>query len=380
MKRLSWQLVIAALFAVLLLWNGETSVGAGDGPGEGETIAIQEMEKGNLLANGSMEEGFYWKYPNHFIANGWKRWWMNDDIPEYDDARAWRPHRYDGNHAQVYFRWGKPYTAGIYQTVAARPCTLYQFSIYGRNHSGLGLDHHARVGIDPLGRKYQLYMDSLPPEIVWSSEQTYFYVWGLHTVTAESHGDQITAITYVSPDQEYTVYDTFWDAASLVELPPPPGRLPDPIDWDPSETITDISTRMEPGQLTIQWQTTISASSQVWYRVDSPTLPITPTGTLLTPAASVYLPLILSCYENGPRYPMYTPIDQSDLTRHQTTITGLEKGQLVEFVILARHLVGDTCHTSASQVVEVVYFVKPLPPPPSPQDLTSETGDRHQSP
>ena len=168
--------------------------------------------------------------------------------------------------------------------------------------------------------------------------------------------------------------------ASLIELPPPPGRLPDPIDWDPSETITGISTRTEPEQLIIQWQTTISASSQVWYRVYSPASPVTPTGTLVTPTASVYLPLILNCYENGPRYPMYTPIDQSDLTHHQATITGLEKGHLVEFVILARHLVGETCRTSASQVLEIAYAVKPLPPPPSPQDLTDEIGDRHQSP
>ena len=306
MKRRSWQLVIAALFAALLLWNREISVRAGDGPGEGESMAIQQMEKGNLLTNGSMEEGFYWKYPNHYVADGWRRWWMGDDIPEYDDARAWRPHRYDGNHAQIYFRWGRSYTAGIYQTVAARPCTLYQFRIYGRNHSGIGLDHHARIGIDPFGRKYQLYMDSLPPEVVWSSEQTFFYFWGLHTVTAESRADQITAITYVSPDREYTVYDTFWDAASLIELPPPPGRLPDPVDWDPSETITDISSRIEPGQLTIQWQTTVSASSQIWYRVRPSTSPITPTGTLLTPAASVYLPLILACQGDAPKYPMYT--------------------------------------------------------------------------
>jgi hypothetical protein len=366
MKRHLWQSVIAALLAALLLWNREPiSVGAGDGPGEDEPTSIQQMEKGNLLTNGSMEEGFYWKYPNHYVANGWQRWWMGDDIPEYDDVREWRPHRYDGKHAQVYFRWGRPYTAGIYQTVAARPCTLYQFSIYGRNHSDLGLDHHARIGIDPLGRKYQLYMDSLPPEIVWSSEQTFYYTWGLHSVTAEARADQITVITYVSPDKKYTVYDTFWDAASLIELPPPPGRLPDPIDWDPSEIISDVSTRTEPGQLTIQWQTTISASSQVWYRVHSATSPVTSTGTLLPPAASVYLPLVLACYEDGPQYPMYTPIDQSDLTHHQTTITGLEKGQLVEFVILARHLVGDTCRTSVSQAVEVTYLVKPTPPPPS---------------
>ena len=139
MKRHSWQLVIAALFAALLLWNREISVRAGDGPGEGESMAIQQMEKGNLLTNGSMEEGFYWKYPNHFVANEWQRWWVGENIPEYDDVRAWRPERYDGNHAQVYFRWGRSYTAGIYQKVVARPCTYYQFSMYGRNHSNINV-------------------------------------------------------------------------------------------------------------------------------------------------------------------------------------------------------------------------------------------------
>jgi hypothetical protein len=61
---------------------------------------------------------------------------------------------------------------------------------------------------------------------------------------------------------------------------------------------------------------------------------------------------------------MYTPLDRSDLTYHQVTIEGLESGQIVEFVILARHLEGDTCRTSSSAAFETTIVFKPLPPPP----------------
>jgi len=377
MKRRLWQPVIAALLAALLLWNGKISVGAGDGPGEREPFVIQQTEKENLLVNGSMEEGFYWKYPNHYVANGWRRWWVGDDIPEYDDVRAWRPERYDGNHAQVYFRWGRPYTAGIYQQVVVRPCTLYQFSVYGRNHSGEYVNHHARVGIDPLGRKYRVYMSSLPPDFAWSPEQTFFYTWGMHTVITESRSYTITAITYVSPGLLYMTYDTFWDAATLVELPPSPGRLPDPSDWSPNGFIANVAHYMESDQLVIEWETMEPASAQVWYQVHAPAPPTTSTGTLLLSA--VYLPLVINSGTPGsPTYAMYTPIDESHLTHHQAVIHSLEKGQVVEFVIVSRHLVGDTCRTSPSATFEVA--VSPKPPPPSPiLDSASAVtgGNRH---
>ena len=61
---------------------------------------------------------------------------------------------------------------------------------------------------------------------------------------------------------------------------------------------------------------------------------------------------------------MYTPLDRSDLTHHQVMIEGLESGQIVEFVILARHLEGDTCRTSPSAAFETTVVFKPLPPPP----------------
>ncbi|MDY7075604.1 MAG: hypothetical protein SXV54_01640 [Chloroflexota bacterium] len=355
MKRRISHLVTAILLAAILFGQGDVSWGAGEVPWKNvlrdkDPPHVQELQTENLLVNGSMEEGFYWKYPNHYVANNWQRWWVGGSIPEYDDVRAWRSERYDGNHAQIYFRWGKSYTAGVYQRVAVRPCTYYQFSMYGRNHSGYEVDHHARIGIDPLGREYDLYMPSLPPDIFWSLEQTFFYTWGLHTVTGESHSDYITAIAYVSPDNVYTTYDTFWDAGTLIELPPTPGRLPKPLDWEPSEFITEVVSYTQSGSLVIEWGTAEPASSQVWYHVHTPAPPITPTGTLLFPAA--YLPLIIN--SQTPQFDMYTHVDRSDLTHHQATIWDLEEGQTVEFVILARHLVGDECRTSSSPLFEVM--------------------------
>ncbi|HET90430.1 MAG TPA: hypothetical protein ENN99_06805, partial [Chloroflexi bacterium] len=223
---------------------------------------------GNLLKNPSMEEGFYWKYPNHFVANEWRRWWVGDVIPEYDDVREWRPWTYDGKHAQVYFwYWNIPYTAGIFQQVQVQPCTLHQFSMYGRNHSQAGADHRARIGIDPLGRTYGLYMTSLPTDIVWSPEQTYFYEWGPHTVTAESLGQTLTAITHVSPDPDKQPYDTFWDVGDLFPLPFPDDLIPEPDSWKSSSFIYNVTTQQKMDDLIIEWDTRHPASSQVWYTI-----------------------------------------------------------------------------------------------------------------
>ena len=191
-------------------------------------------------------------------------------------------------------------------------------------------------------------------------------------MTAESRSDYITAITHVSPDSVYTTYDTFWDAGALVELPPPPGRLADPSNWESNEFITGVISYTQSGNLVIEWETAEPASAQVWYQVHTPpppsTLPTTPTGTLLSPA--IYLPVLISSQTPGPPvYSMYTPLDPSYLTHHQAVIKGLREGQIVEFVILARHLVGDTCSTSPSAPLETtVVFKPPVPPPQDPAD------------
>ncbi|MCS7179721.1 MAG: hypothetical protein N0A03_10760, partial [Anaerolineae bacterium] len=61
---------------------------------------VEAMSGGpNLLVNGNFDDPaypFYWRYPNHFVAGGWIRWWIHGTVlPEYDDARAQRPY-YDG--------------------------------------------------------------------------------------------------------------------------------------------------------------------------------------------------------------------------------------------------------------------------------------------
>jgi len=294
----------------------------------------------NLLENGSMEASFYWQSPNHFVAQGWHRWWVGDSIPEYDDVRPWRPWCYDGEHAQVYFRWGATYTAGIFQKVSAQPCRLYQFSIYGRNHSNTAAAHHARVGIDPWGRDLEIGMDSLPSGITWSPEKTYMYEWGRHVITAEAHSDTITVITYASPDPGYPTYDTFWDAATLVRVPFPDERLPEPGSWEPSDFIRNLSAKVILYELTITWDTAEPALAQVWYNIADG--------------------------EEG-EHPYTTALNTTLRSHHSITISNLETGDVVSFVTLARHLSNDRCVTevSASQVVSAPKATDRVPPPSS---------------
>ncbi|RLC62773.1 MAG: hypothetical protein DRI48_09210 [Chloroflexi bacterium] len=325
------------------------------------TSQIEQTGEDNLLTNGSMEEGFYWKYPNHFVAQGWRRWWKGDNFPEYDDARAWRPWTYDGKHAQIYFQFGRSYTAGIYQIVAVKPCTFYRFSMYGRNHSGPDIDHHARVGINPLGRKYGLFLSELPTDTVWSPEQTFLYVWGLHTVTTEALSDTITVVTYVAPDNRYDTYDTFWDAGTLKETLPPDGRLAEPQTWSPDGFITDVVSQTMGEQLLIEWRTVEPAATQVWYRIKpapviTTTPPISPPGTGSLHFPRVYLPLVMNMPTLG--WDFYTPVVQEGKTHHQAVIQWPEdqepeEDQIVTYVILARHLEGNTCRTSVSPTFRV---------------------------
>lgn len=369
MKRRTFCIIIALLCAVLFLEGREDSVrGSEPFPWQRQDLFIENQTGENLLVNGSMEEGFYWKYPNHFIANGWKRWWQGNVVPEYDDVRDWRPWRYDGHHAQIYFGyWEASYTAGIFQRIQVQPCTFYQFDMYGRNHSKAGADHHARIGIDPFGRSYSLYMTALPTDVVWSPEKTYFYEWGLHTVAAESLGDTITAITYVSPDVNHPPYDTFWDAGALFQTPFPNDRLPAPNSWQASDLITNVTSTQSLDTLTIEWTTAEPALSQIWYNVITPTRRSDPIGTLLLP--SVYLPLVISSSSGegtpaDPTFTLATAPDSAYTTTHQATIMA-NLGQIVEFAILARRPVDEQCRTESSSVFQFK-MVKPTPTPPPP--------------
>lgn len=307
----------------------------------------------NLLVNGNFDDPaypFYWRYPNHYVAGGWIRWWIHGTVlPEYDDARTQRPY-YDGGHAQVYFKWGSTYEAGIYQVVSGlTPCTPYRFTMWARNHSLEGVLPHARIGLDPEGT--QLTPDDydcavktgLPPKTVWSREQTALFTWEKLSVEAESLGNRLTAILYAHPepppDGRTYYFDTIWDAGELVTGTYPGGRLPEPASWAPSGFITNIVTSTVLNALVIEWDTLAPASTQVWYNVISPTEPISFTG-----AFTVYLPLVAK----APYYTYATVPDVTPATHHRVVIGGLQNGQIVRFVALSRRLYDGSCVTEVS--------------------------------
>jgi len=350
MNKCVWYLLVVVLCLIIMWGRGEMVWGAREIAPE----QTRQVRGSNLLVNGNFEElGFYHKPPNHFVGEGWLRWIIEPGIPEYDDVRPGRLIQYDGDHAQVYHRWMKPYTAGIYQQVAAQPCTFYRFDMYGRNHSLPGADHHARIGIDPLGGVYNSiddpFVDSLPAEVVWSPEQTYFQVWGLHTVTTESRSNYVTAITYASPDPGYGYYDTFWDAGTLVEVRPPGGKLPPPTYFAPDGFVANLTTTNIVNYLIVEWDTPQPASTQVWYSIVEPDAPYTPT----VPYGSVmYLPQVFRSFPAVFQPQFFTPAEQAPVIRHRAIIGPFQNGQIVRFAALSRRLVGAECQTATSGVIQ----------------------------
>lgn len=339
--------LIIAVIAGGWLIKGSVVAQMPDSPGQPPSVQTPTT---NLLVNGDMEQLlFYWRYPNHYVAGGWIRWWIHGTvIPEYDDVRPTRPNRYDGDHAQVYFKWGDSYTAGIYQVVSGvTPCTPYRFTMWARNHSLESALPHARIGLDPQGT--QLTPDDndcavktgLPPLTVWSQEQTALFTWEQLSVEAEPLGDRLTAILYASPwrpnDGLVYYFDTFWDAGNLTQVSFPNDRLPAPTSWTPSGFITNVITTSISGGVTIAWDTLEPASAQVWYNILTPTVPITPTGVF-----TVYLPLVSKFAGN---YAFATPLDLSRVTQHQATISELEPGVTLEFVLLSRRPGANACMT-----------------------------------
>lgn len=373
MKRQAQSLVSVVLVTALALALDKEGVGvrAEDAPWKVAPLRAQQTQGGNLLKNGSMEEGFYWAYPNHFVANHWNRWWIHlTPLPEYDNVRPWRYYPRDGEHAQAYFIWGAPYIAGIYQVVTAlTPCIPYRLTMWGRNHSLDGVLPHARIGLDPRGTQLTSGPNegavlSLPASTVWSREQTALYTWEELSVEVEAEGDRLTAILYASPehpnDSRTYYFDTFWDAGRLVSVPFPDDRLPAPASWNSSGFITGVVSKTVLNTLVIEWETLEPASTQVWYNIITPTVPITPTGSHTN-----YLPLIMKITESI-SYAFATPLDPTPTTRHRVVISGLKDGERVKFVLLSRRLLDSSCVTEGygpqitASVPPITYIYLPL--------------------
>ena len=311
----------------------------------------------NLLVNGSFDDPaypFYWRYPNHFVAGGWIRWWIHLTVlPEYDDVRPWRPYSYDGEHAQAYFKWGIPYTAGIYQVVnGLTPCVPYRLTMWARNHSLEGALPHARIGLDPQGTQLTPSDDDcavkngLPPLTVWSREQTALFTWEELAVEAEPLGNRLTAILCAAPRPSSNVthyYDTFWDAGRLVQLSFPDGRLPEPPSWAPSGFIQNLQATILLDTLLVTWDTPQPASTQVWYQVTGPRPPRSLSETAQEPASTVQ-----------EVYPLTTTLDTMPVTHHRALIEGLTVSDTVSLVALSRRPTDVACVTEVSEPRQVV--------------------------
>jgi hypothetical protein len=342
-------LILAAMLAVASLSAGNP---------------VRADTEPNLLVNGNFDVlPFRWRYPNHFVADGWERWWIHRTVlPEYDDVNKMggvRQHIWvDGGHAQVYFKWGDSYTAGIYQVVdGLTPCRPYKLTMHARTHSVPGAHPGSRIGLDPQGEQLSPHggaVDDQTPlnRSVWSREQTVLEQWEELSVIAEPLGERLTAILYASPRRSDAdvdhYYDTFWDAGALRPIPYANDRLPGPLQAT-TGLISEVKAIAGTGAVTLSWKLDAPATTQVWYSFITPSPVITGTDHL---THTTFLPNIANFRWS---FSHMLPIDDSAALNNSAaqlsrtaSLRDFEPGQLVNYVILARRVVDGACVTEFS--------------------------------
>lgn len=390
-KRLASAGLVLVVVLVLGLSQGLGSEGvagqadlelfAPGGPGSVQAVATGE----NLLVNGNMDtRDFYFRPTNHFVAGMWYEWFVTGSyrIPEFIDGG--HPHHNacypvqtscsdQGNHSQGYILWsGFPFTAGIFQPAKVTPCVPYQFEAYARNDA---TNYTSKVGIDPTGEfsfpllgpdpvydNFNCPPDghtqcpdpgvsgpgALPANIVWSPDtHIQALTWGKVSVVAEALTNTVVVWTYTAATTDISSQSAYWDAATLITATTYPGeRLPAPISWVPAPAITNVTVVTGATAITLTWETTMPALTQVWYE-------ISPAGTVTTSTPysyTTYFPLVARNYKP---YALSTPVDLSRLTDHQAVIANLQAGDKVKGVIAARYWAG-SCVTEVSAPWEVV--------------------------
>lgn len=349
--RYVWVLIL--LFSLLATYPGA------------DALPAARANNGNVLVNGDFEDsGFNWFYPNHFLAPGWYRWWINNPpatmIPEYDDNRRenrWPP--FNGVHGQVYFKWGSNYHAGIYQVVEnLTPCVPYEFYMHVNSRGNAGTQPHARIGLDPQGTQItldhvhnDLIGGQMPPLTTWSPEQTELSVWERLSTTAEPLGTRMTAITFANPffvGAQTPWYDTWWDTGALQQVSFPGDKLPEPASLD-SPYINTVQHSIIGDTLNLSWNTTVPASTQVWYYLEQVSAPVTPTVTL-TP--TVFIPLVMRSVPW-----QITTLNSTPTTTHNVSIAGmatLQSGDKVVVRLLSRRPGPTACVTEGYGDIEIV--------------------------
>ena len=232
MKKTS-MILLAALLALLFLTAPQ-----------GQETAV-EAQGTNLLKN----PGFEAPYPadNNGGAQDWVRWHRESSADQFGDCTNgyWKRPRwgqatdfvYEGSSSQYIGNNWDTWSAGMWQNVAVTPGATYEFSFYARGRGAMdsapapsygGLNMNIRAGIDPNGSG--LWSDG---DVVWGVAGNAHDQWVRFSVQTTATGNTITVFTSANwavpgVNQCYKFLDTYYDAAQLVEVGPPPTNTPLP--------------------------------------------------------------------------------------------------------------------------------------------------------
>lgn len=211
----------------------------------------------NLLKN----PGFEPPYPadNNGGAQDWIRWHRESSPDLFGDCTNGYHKRprwgmatdfvYQGSSSQYIGNNWDTWSAGMWQNVSVTPGATYEFTFYARGRgameaapapSNTGLNMNIRAGIDPNGSG--LWSDS---DVVWGPAGNAHDQWVRFSVQATATGNTITVFTSANwgvqgVNQCYQFLDTYYDAAQLVELGPPPTNTPPPPPPPPPVTNTPL--------------------------------------------------------------------------------------------------------------------------------------------
>ena len=218
------------------------------------------MPSGNLLLNGSMEQGFRlitneWNVPQSSInvAHNWFPWkGINDVWAEYKPANtpsndySDRVYQGDGGRqAQQWFWAQKKGMGGIYQRVAGLAIgRKVRFSVQLEMwSSSQGVDKpndgriHVRIGVDPYGGS-----DPESRDIIWSQPKQDMWEYAPLMVETTTKSDRATLWVWTLAEWPMLHNDVYLDAAQLIYTESDPGPDPDPDpDPDPEPGNCDLS-------------------------------------------------------------------------------------------------------------------------------------------
>lgn len=212
-------------------------------------FALGQVRQTNAQTNLLQNPGFEQPYQGNGEANNWGRWHRNSSEDMFDDCTNGyhkRPHwsaesnptliRDGGTSQHIGNQWDT-WSAGVFQTVSVTPGSTYRFTVWSyafgssNNFPGPsdgGLNSNVRVGADPNGSG--LWNDS---DVVWSATINPLDNWQQVSVDVTATGNQISVFTSANwgvpgVNQCRAHLDVWFDAATLVEVGPPPTNTPPP--------------------------------------------------------------------------------------------------------------------------------------------------------